>query len=265
MGPRRRPSRSERLGDAVVDADPFDGLELPAAGVRDALADAGLEPIDVARLLGLSDHWELVIRHILGLSVAPMPPHDTRTHVTHQHALAIAGAIAQVDPGTAARLNATIAHAEEVWLAEAKRQALAQRRAAAAARRGGARNARQKARPRAPRRRAARRPAARPAGGQLERHVPVEVLARLVERVDATPEAIARLTGRRPREVRAMLGLAPGRDRRFRRNATVASARSIAGALGTLARTPYEQRILARELARAQAATGISLVEEIQR
>lgn len=238
-GRRRHASRRERPADAVDDVEKFRGLELPAAVVREAMGTAGLEPVAVARLLGLSDHWELVIRHIVGLTKST---HGTRTHVTREHAIAIADAIAQVDRAAAARLGAAIEQAEETWLAEAVREARRSKRAAAAARRCAAASSRRKA-----------------------SMLPVEVLARIVERVDATPHAIARLTGRRPHDVRVMLGLRPTSKGRVQRNVTVASARSIAAALVTVARGPYEKRILARELTHAQAATGISLVEGIPR
>lgn len=222
------------------DADAFHGLELPAPVIREALGAAGLEPIQTARLLGLPDRWEPVIRFILGLAE---PRFETRTHVTRDHAVAFADAIAQVDPVAAARLTAAIEQAEVVWRADAARQLHARTSAGRAANR--------RSRPRATQ------------GRQLEPRISVEVLARLVERTDAAPEAIGHITGRRARDVRVMLGLTPDSERRFRRTVRAQSARSIAAALVVLARTPYEKRILARELTIAQATTGMSLLEEI--
>lgn len=261
-GSSPRESRRTRPDSSATDAGAFAGLELPAEVVRDTMALAGLAPLEVARRLGLSDHYELVIRHILGLTD---PPHRTRTHVTREHALVFADLVAEVDAAAAARLTSAIEQAEAVWRAEAARQRRRRQRRADASR-GARRGAGTNARTRESRRARTRRNAAASQGDeQLERRVPVTVLQRLVERTDATPQEIGHLTRRRTRDVRVMLGLAAPSRGRLRRTVTIESARSIAAALVTLANGPYATRILARELRHAQATTGMRLVEEFPR
>jgi hypothetical protein len=257
MSGRRRPRSTVPPEGAREDAGTSVGPHLPVAIVQDAMAAAGLEPADLVHLLRLPDHYELVVRHIVGLTESP---YETRTVVTHGHALAFAEAIAQIDSGAAVRLTAAIAQTEAEFRVAAARAARRGKRRAASAKR--ARRARPRRKARASARRRSERSRARPLPEPL---VPVEVLQRLVERIDATPQAIARLTGRRPQDVRIMLGLVPDSGGRVHRAVRAASARSIAGALVMLAQAPYEKRILAKELTRAESTAGVRLVAEIPR